>query len=63
MAVLPGGKVPYVLCSKASMERGKGSLEAPSTSRRFTLVGDTYVHGIMDGEGYDEEKLGMITLV
>jgi len=45
VAVLPGGKVPYILRSHIP--------ENTSSGRQFTVLGDAYVHGIMDGEAFD----------
>jgi hypothetical protein len=41
--VLYGGLVPFVL-------RGVGADKRNGEAREFTLVGDAYVHGVMDGE-------------
>jgi hypothetical protein len=43
VAVLAGGKVPYIirLASQASKTLGTSS---------YIMLGDSYVHGIMDGE-------------
>lgn len=48
VAVLRGGKVPFVL-RKVSVG-GDGEDE-----ERWVLVGECYVHGLMDGEGWDVE--------
>lgn len=45
VAVLRGGKVPFVL-RKVSVDGG---------DERWVLVGECYVHGLMDGEGWDVE--------
>jgi hypothetical protein len=46
VAILAGGKVPYIIClaSQASKTLGTSS---------YTMVGDLYVHGIMDGEAFE----------
>lgn len=46
VAVLRGGKVPFVL---RKVSGGGGDNE------RWMLVGECYVHGLMDGEGWDVE--------
>jgi hypothetical protein len=51
LALLNGGRVPYVLCRS---EEQKGC---------WIFVGDAYVHGIMDGEGVKLAELQEITLV
>jgi hypothetical protein len=47
--LLMGGNVPFVL--------------RPAEGSTWTLVGHCYIHGIMDGEAFDERKCGCITLV
>lgn len=51
VAVLPGGNVPYILrpepVADALRDHGHGS------SSCYTILGDSYVHGIMDGEAFD----------
>ncbi|KAJ4298011.1 hypothetical protein N0V90_005910 [Kalmusia sp. IMI 367209] len=59
IAVFPGGKVPYVLRPRARVE---DMVAVTNNNRRFTFLGDAYVHGIMDGESYEETKLETITL-
>ena len=41
--VLPGARMPFILSAKSD---GK-----------FTLVGEAYVHGIMQGEAFDSQRL------
>ncbi|EON67114.1 hypothetical protein W97_06367 [Coniosporium apollinis CBS 100218] len=66
VAVLPGGSVPYILrpepVADALWEQGHGS------SSCYTILGDSYIHGIMDGEAFDmldesEGELQEIVLV
>lgn len=49
--VLPGAPVPFILRARSD---GK-----------FTLVGEAYVHGIMQGEAFDSQPLtaGEVVLV
>jgi len=47
IAILPGGQVPYVLKVKGDTMVGSNSL------RRYIFLGDSYIHGIMDGEAID----------
>lgn len=44
ICVLFGGKTPFILRQKDA------SLDVPNQSQEWELVGDVYVHGIMDGE-------------
>lgn len=58
IVILPGGDVPYTLrpepIADDLREQGHGS------SSCYTILGDSYVHGIMDGEAFDllEETKG-----
>lgn len=49
VALFPGGKVPYVL--------------RPKADDCYVFLGDAYIHGIMDGEAFDEAKFETVTLV
>ncbi|KAH8890584.1 HET-domain-containing protein [Thozetella sp. PMI_491] len=49
ICVLPGGKMPLILRSPGSNETGHDA-ELSALPVRCRLVGDTYVHGLMDGE-------------
>lgn len=46
--IFPGGKVPLILRPVGSSDGGK---DEPDTE--FKLVGDAYVHGVMDGQAWD----------
>jgi len=68
VVVLPGGRVPYVLReTKTNLEpahlgeEGGPALTFPKHVYRF--LGDAYLQGFMDGEGYAEETLVEIMLV
>ncbi|KAH9218706.1 heterokaryon incompatibility protein-domain-containing protein [Leptodontidium sp. 2 PMI_412] len=52
IALLEGGRVPYILRPKTGVDKG-----------RYELIGDAYVHGIMDGEGWSPDLLQEIVLV
>jgi hypothetical protein len=52
IALLEGGRVPYILRPKVGMEEGY-----------YELIGDAYVHGIMDGEAWKPDLLQEIILV
>jgi hypothetical protein len=52
IALLEGGGVPYILRLKTGIDEG-----------RYELIGDSYVHGIMDGEGWSPDFLQEIVLV
>jgi hypothetical protein len=51
VAILAGGKVPYILRPKAA---SKSPGEDGNLGRCYTVVGDAYIHGIMDGEALKE---------
>ncbi|KAL9110075.1 MAG: hypothetical protein Q9227_005414 [Pyrenula ochraceoflavens] len=50
IAILKGSRVPLIL------------RETVSGDRNFTLIGDAYLHGIMQGEAFDENACVSITL-
>ncbi|KAH7408816.1 heterokaryon incompatibility protein-domain-containing protein [Phaeosphaeria sp. MPI-PUGE-AT-0046c] len=52
--ILHGGRVPFIL---RTLEAG-----TEANSKRRTLVGDAYVHGIMDGEAVEEGQVQSIWL-
>jgi hypothetical protein len=47
VAILPGGKTPYLL---------RPCISRPS----YTFIGETYVHGLMEGEAMDPEAIPAI---
>jgi hypothetical protein len=51
IALLKGGNVPYILRPKLGEEN------------EWEIIGDAYVHGIMDGEGWKPDELVDIILV
>jgi hypothetical protein len=51
IALLEGGNVPYILRPKLGEEN------------EWEIIGDAYVHGIMDGEGWKPDELVDIILV
>jgi hypothetical protein len=51
IALLEGGDVPYILRQKLGEEN------------EWEIIGDAYVHGIMDGEGWKPDELVDIILV
>lgn len=51
IALLEGGNVPYILRQK------------PGQENEWLIIGDAYVHGIMDGEGWNRDQLVDIVLV
>ena len=64
VVVLSGGKMPYILRTLREQTVGEGlesgvdsSDDGASKILTFTFVGDAYIHGMMQGEYYDEEKL------
>jgi hypothetical protein len=56
--IAAGGNCPLVL-------RPVNNPQSPSTNPRYTLVGDCYLHGIMDGEAADnfEERATMVEII
>ena len=48
VCVLLGGHVPFLLRERVGNDDGR---------KRYTLVGECYVHGFVNGEGLDSEKL------
>lgn len=54
-AIMPGGKAPYVL-SQEPEESSKGESKAKLRGR-YRFLGEAYIHGIMFGEAWDENKL------
>ncbi|KAH6717781.1 hypothetical protein BKA61DRAFT_292171 [Leptodontidium sp. MPI-SDFR-AT-0119] len=52
IALLEGGRVPYILRPKTGADEGL-----------YELIGDAYVHGTMDGEGWSPDLLQEIVLV
>ena len=55
IAILAGGNIPFVL-------RPAG-VEGSPPKQWYCLIGDSYIHGIMDGEAFDEKTLDSIYLV
>jgi len=49
IVVLPGGRVPYIFREAPDMTVNNGD-ESPLA--RYQLIGDAYLHGIMDGEAF-----------
>jgi hypothetical protein len=51
IAILAGGSVPYILVPKSDSESDTAGEGSGTASRdEFTIRGDCYIHGIMDGE-------------
>lgn len=51
--LIQGAQVPFVLRSAATIDPGSNE----SSSNSFELVGEAYVHGIMDGEFYGRDEV------
>ncbi|KAH6512285.1 hypothetical protein HBI81_231520 [Parastagonospora nodorum] len=69
VVIMPGGKIPYILrpfiddgAEEAVATWDAGWPENPTVVPHYTFIGDAYIHGIMDGEAYDEEKLEPLIL-
>jgi hypothetical protein len=60
--LMPGGKVPYVLRRVEGQWIGPKDAETLPTPL-YSFIGDAYIHGVMDGEAYDTEKLEAIALI
>lgn len=52
IALLEGGRMPYILRPKVGREENE-----------WEIIGDAYVHGIMDGEAWKPNQLIDIVLV
>lgn len=63
LVILPGGRVPYVLRQVPQPSSKQHRAYDEGSGQKFQFLGDAYIHGIMNGEAYDEEKLKKITLV
>lgn len=68
MVLLSGGKVPCILRPVNSDEAATDETSTDTTKEKpkpqvFTFVGDAYIHGIMQEECRDEEKLRKLRLV
>ncbi|KAI9695329.1 MAG: hypothetical protein M1820_008681 [Bogoriella megaspora] len=55
VAILAGGTVPFVLRPEF--------VDGSPPKQWYRLIGDSYIHGIMDGEAFDENKLSSICLI
>lgn len=58
VVLMPGGSVPYIL-RPAPLRPERGG----EVVGRYIFLGDSYIHGIMYGEAWDESKLRDIILV
>lgn len=63
VALLSGGQVPYIL--KRADEHGATDEHNSHDDKhlRFHLIGEAYMHGIMDGEALSAVDIGKLTLV
>jgi hypothetical protein len=55
VVVLNGGLVPFIL-RQAGTDTQHNGVKYPE----FTIHGDSYVHGLMDGEAIDQLEAGLI---
>jgi len=63
VAILPGGRVPYILRPQI-MRRDSGFAEDElKRSKQYQFIGDAYIHGVMHGEAYDKTRLETVALV
>ncbi|KAF2627945.1 HET-domain-containing protein [Macroventuria anomochaeta] len=70
VVLLSGGKVPYVLRAVEKQTSAAAGVDDDSASdnrkpqpRLFTFIGDAYIHGVMQGELYDRNKLEVFHLI
>lgn len=47
VAVMPGGKVPYILRQRSESEKPYNSAHNDDDTHRYRFLGDAYIHGIM----------------
>ena len=57
--ILIGGNVPFLL----RHQDNKTVIDNSSKVCRYKLIGDCYLHGIMDGEGFSKESIQPVQLV
>ena len=62
VVIMPGGKVLYV---PRQIPDSKQTLFGNNTEKinRYESISNSYIHGIMRGEAYNESSLQTITLV
>jgi len=60
VALVKGGDMPLVI--RPCGDDGGGT-DGKAVGAQWTLVGDSYVHGVMYGEAWDEGRCGEIGLV
>jgi len=68
VAVLAGGQVPYIIRPVPHLSDMIRATMGPTLETCYTILGDSYVHGIMDGEvfdlmGEDEREMKEIILL
>ena len=56
VAVFPGAKVPFIL--REALETEDHEMQGVSQRSHYRVVGDGYVHGIMDGEAFRDNSMG-----
>ena len=64
IAILPGGRVPYILRQADLGPESKLQKDNPEKTHPcfYNIIGDAYVHGIMDGEVFDMMSQNVCTL-
>jgi hypothetical protein len=62
VVILYGGKVPYVLRSMQLqiLKRPGGGSDSDSMGQ-YALIGECYLHGVMDGSAMTEQRLDLRT--
>jgi hypothetical protein len=63
VCILFGGQTPFILRKFPGVSAGSGALKAiqevfGGDGNLYLLIGESYVHGIMDGEAYSDFKTG-----
>ena len=64
IVILEGGRTPFVLRPVVAQKvEGDGAGSPEGEKKHWKIVGECYVHGIMYGEGYEEDKVRNVVLV
>lgn len=63
VVLFSGGRVPYIIREVSPSSTVYTSDSSNGGTGYYEFLGDTYIHGIMHGEAYDETKIETITLV
>ncbi|KAF2502296.1 HET-domain-containing protein [Lophium mytilinum] len=61
--LVKGARVPFLLRPEREREKRRGVGDEEDGRGAYTLVGDIYVHGVMYGEAFEQERCGEICIV